>query len=182
MHDRHNKDEVLSFEQYCDIIAKMKISHDPKMQHVSRILSDVEYPTLNKAVHDVKEGFRRTTVDCCKNGGTKATQHACDKASRTGGDINTSMSMSSDKASRTGGDIGMSASMGSGGDMSTSMSMGKGTCIDKRQDESALIGTEVGVVHALCDVGTDLEGMTLIHTPTLPRKMRKPRSIFKKEV
>ena len=45
-----------------------------------------------------------------------------------------------------------------------------------------MIGAEVGVVHALCDVGTDLEGMSLIHTPTLPRKMRKPRFLSKKEV
>ena len=117
MHDRHNKDEVSSFEQYCDIIAKMMISHDPKMHIVSRVLFDVAFPTLNKAAHDVKErfwrtmvnGFRRTIVVVCKKDGTTSTQHA------------------SDKASRTGGDIGMSASMGSGGDMSTSTSMVKGT-------------------------------------------------------
>ena len=53
-HDRHNNDTVSSFEEYCDIIAKMTSSHDPKMQAVSRILSDVDFPPLNKAVHDVK--------------------------------------------------------------------------------------------------------------------------------
>ena len=31
MHDRHNKDEFFSDEQYCGIIAKMKIPHDPNM-------------------------------------------------------------------------------------------------------------------------------------------------------
>ena len=62
MHDRHNKDEVFSFEQYCDIIAEMKISHDPTMHIVSRILSDDEFPTLNKVAHDV----RNSSEDNCK--------------------------------------------------------------------------------------------------------------------
>jgi hypothetical protein len=60
----------------------MKISHDPKMQIVSRVSSDVEFPMLNKAAHDVKEGFRRTSADVCKNGRTESTQHAYDKAGR----------------------------------------------------------------------------------------------------
>ena len=34
----------------------------------------------------------------------------------------------------------------------------------------------------MCDGGIDLEGMTLTHTPTLPRKMWKPRFLSKKEV
>ena len=63
MHDCRNKDEVSSFEQYCDIIAKMKRSYDPMMQIVPRILSDVDFPILNKVAHYVKEGFRRTSAD-----------------------------------------------------------------------------------------------------------------------
>ena len=121
MHDCHNKDEVSSFEQYCDIIAKMKISHDPKMQIVSRILSDVDFPMLNEAAHGVKEGFRRTSADCCKNGGTESIQHAYDKASGSGGNIQHAC----DKASRTSGDIGMSTrkASGTGGDIGMSINI-----------------------------------------------------------
>ena len=61
MHDRHNKDEVSSVEEYCDIIAEMTISHYPKMLTVSRKLSGVEFPTLNKAAHDVKSGCWKTS-------------------------------------------------------------------------------------------------------------------------
>ena len=66
-HDRHNKEKVLSVEEYCDIIAKMKSSHDPKMQVVSHILSGADFPPLNKAAHDVKS-------DVCRTGGNKSTQ------------------------------------------------------------------------------------------------------------
>ena len=72
-HDRHNKNEVLRFEEYCDIIAKMKSSHGPKMQVVPHIFSDADFPPLNNAAHDVKS-------DVCRDGRNKSTQHAYPEA------------------------------------------------------------------------------------------------------
>ena len=54
-HDRH-KDVVQSFEEYCEIIAKMKSSHDPKMSIVSSLPSNVDFQPFikNQAAHSVK--------------------------------------------------------------------------------------------------------------------------------
>ena len=87
---------------------------------------------LNKAAHDVKEGFRRTSADLCKNGGTNSIQHAYDKASRDGGDTQHAC----DKASRTSGDIGMSTSKASG----TGGDIGRSRIIDGDKDGSVSKG------------------------------------------
>ena len=102
----------------------MKSSHDPKMQVVLHILSDADFPPLNKAAHDVKS-------DVCRNGGNTSTQHAYPEAEgRDQKHVMVGLE-EYDKASRTGGDMSTSTSMESDGDMG--MSMGNGTCIDKRQ-------------------------------------------------
>ena len=65
------KDEVRSFEKYCEIIAKMKSSHDPKMKIVSSMLSNVDFPPLieNKVAHDVKAYVCKAKADSCKSDG-----------------------------------------------------------------------------------------------------------------
>ena len=54
-----------SVEEYCEIIAKMKSSHDPKMGIVPNMLSNLDVPPLvkNQAAHSVKS-------DVCEIGGT----------------------------------------------------------------------------------------------------------------
>ena len=79
-HGRHN-DVVGSFEEYCETIAKMKSSHDPKISIVSNMLSNVDFPPLikNHAAHSVNS-------DVCKTGGTaedKAHMGAVDTVERS---------------------------------------------------------------------------------------------------
>ena len=67
------------FKEYCQIIAKMKSSHDPKMSIVSNMFSNMYVPPLikNQAAHSVKS-------DVCKIGGT-AEDKAHMGAGRHGG-------------------------------------------------------------------------------------------------
>ena len=62
-HDCH-KDEVRSFEEYCEIVAKMKISYDLTMKILSSMLSNVDCPPLigNNVAHDVKVLFCRVPL------------------------------------------------------------------------------------------------------------------------
>ena len=88
---------VRSFEEYCEIIAMMKSAHDPKMNIVSSMFSNADFPPLigNKVAHRVKADFCNVNADFCKSdgtaedkahvgsirhGGTQSTKHAYSEA------------------------------------------------------------------------------------------------------